>query len=103
VSTREFTEEELERGHERALEPLHPHTRPSLNAVAQAIAAEYGLPMATVLGRSRYAHVAHARQALYAALRAQGLSLPAIGRFMQRDHTTILYGIQAHRERLKAG
>lgn len=103
MSTREFTEEELELAAQKAIEPLHPVTRPSLHAIARAIAAEYSLPLATVLGRSRTAHIAHARQALYWALRAQGLSLPAIGRFMQRDHTTILYGIQAHRERLKAG
>jgi chromosomal replication initiation ATPase DnaA len=77
-------------------------TRPSLNAVARAIAAEYQLPLATVLGRSRTSHISEARQALYSALRAQGLSLPAIGRFMQRDHTTVLYGIQAHRRRLRS-
>lgn len=103
MGDREFSEEELELGAARALQPAHPVQRPSLNAIAQAIAAEYCLPLSTVLGRSRYAHVAAARQALYCALRDHGLSLPAIGRFMQRDHTTILYGIEAHRRRAKTG
>ena len=48
MSTRELTEEELELGAVRALEPLHQVQRPSLMAVAQAIAAEYALPLEAV-------------------------------------------------------
>jgi chromosomal replication initiation ATPase DnaA len=104
VSAREFTEEELELAAHLVFEPRLRIVRPTLHAVAQAIAAEHALPVAALLGPSRLMHISHARQALYAALRARGLSLPAIGRFMGRDHTTVLYGIQAHRDRLvKAG
>jgi chromosomal replication initiation ATPase DnaA len=102
VSTREFTEEELELAARSALEPRLRAVKPTMHAIAAAVAAEHSLPVSALLGRSRFKHVVWARQALYSALRAQGLSYPAIARFLQLDHTTVLYGVRAHQRRLES-
>lgn len=39
------------------------------------------------------------RHRLFYEFREEGMSLPEIGRFFKRDHTTVLHGIQKERER----
>lgn len=48
---------------------------------------------AALLGRSRVARIAEARQALAWALRQSDWTLEAIGELLDRDHTTIIYAI----------
>lgn len=45
-----------------------------------------------LMGNYRFAFVVRARQALYLALRKRGWSYPRIGRFLDRDHSTVIYG-----------
>lgn len=45
-----------------------------------------------LMGNYRFRFVARARQALYLALRRRGWSYPQIGRFMNRDHSSVIYG-----------
>lgn len=59
-----------------------------------------GYTRAELLGGSRAHGLAHTRQAVYVAMRlACGYSLPKIGRIMGRDHTTILHGLAAVKDR----
>jgi chromosomal replication initiation ATPase DnaA len=62
----------------------------SADAALATVAARHGIRGSEILGRSRSAHVADARHEFFATLRAQGWSLPAIGRACRRDHATVL-------------
>ena len=93
MSAIEFTPEQLElagddsRGGKRRL---------PADTLARTIASRHGLTVTEMLGPSRLRHVVVARAELYRALRAQGWSYPAIGRFAgHRDHTTIMAAIGA--------
>lgn len=85
----------------------------SLPEVAFTVACKHGVPVGALRASSRTAHsrtdaVAIPRhEAFWLArqqLRADGshrFSLPMIGRYFGgRDHTTVLYGIKRHRDRL---
>lgn len=50
-----------------------------------------GVKEAEILSRSRENRVKRARLILWQALRLDGYSYPAIGRFTNRDHTTVMY------------
>jgi len=64
--------------------------------VIQIVAEFYGLTGADLLGRTRTAPVAFARQvAMYLLREENGLSLPAIGDHLGgRDHTTVRHGVE---------
>lgn len=47
-----------------------------------------------LVGPYRYGFLLPARFALSKALRTRGWTLPAIGRLVNRDHTTIIYQIE---------
>lgn len=55
------------------------------------IAEAYGLTVQQVLVRSRARRLVNARRDMARHLRDKGLTLPEIGRFLGRDHTTILH------------
>lgn len=55
-------------------------------------------------GQSRKGPLVIARQALYAAARDMGYSMPRIGQLCGgRDHTTVLHGIRQHEARMERG
>lgn len=54
----------------------------------------YGVAVADILSPSRDRRVTNARQAACWLLRGHGMSLPAIGRALDRDHTTVLYAVR---------
>jgi chromosomal replication initiation ATPase DnaA len=54
----------------------------------------FDLPSTDLLGRKRNKQAVEARFALYAALRQRGWSYPRIGRFLGRDHASIMYGVR---------
>jgi chromosomal replication initiation ATPase DnaA len=64
--------------------------------LAREIAQRNGLLVADLKGPSRFRHIQVARTELYLALRAKPYqwSYPAIGRFVNRDHTTVLHAVQ---------
>lgn len=49
-----------------------------------------------VAGKDRHNVIVAARQECMWVLNKAGMSLPMIGRFMKRDHTTVLHGVQQH-------
>lgn len=68
--------------------------------VAAFVAAYHGLTLAQLRGESRRAHIVAARhQAFYICHKQLCRSLPKIGRYFNRDHTTVLHGIRKVEER----
>lgn len=63
-------------------------------------AVENGVTISDLRGPCRKQPLVHYRQDLIAKLRAKtDLSLPAIGRLLNRDHTTVLYALRAVKAR----
>lgn len=91
MGVREFTPEELD-----AFELSAPAIDQQRYArmVQQRIAFEHGLTVATLRGPSHDRFVVEARRSLYRHLRSMGWSYPAIGKFIGRDHTTILAALR---------
>ena len=52
-----------------------------------------------IAGRDRRRLPTSIRQALYVALRRRGASLSRIGSWMDRDHSTVIYGIKTAEKR----
>lgn len=69
--------------------------------VLEATADTFGVAVADLTGPSRAQSIVAARQAAMLILRDHipWLSCEEIGRLLRRDHSTVLYGVQAARER----
>lgn len=59
------------------------------------VSAAFNVDPQTVLGHSRNAKTASARQLLYWLLRQDGHSYPQIGAIVSRHHTTVMHGVKA--------
>lgn len=76
--------------------------------IISEVAYKHGLTYDQMFSRGQKHCFAHARQEAFARLYAatpqysHHRSLPWLGRLFKRHHTTILYGIRAHNERVKA-
>jgi chromosomal replication initiation ATPase DnaA len=71
-----------------------------MRSIISRIAAGYGLSYDEVTGTSRQRHIVAGRNHVYAALIECGFSSAAVGRYMGRDHSTVLHGAAQHRERV---
>lgn len=67
--------------------------------LAETTASLFGVVLADLFSDSRVARTAEARMALAWALRQNNWSLEAIGEYLGRDHTTIIYGLARIEER----
>jgi chromosomal replication initiation ATPase DnaA len=82
----------------RAGEIAHP-ARP-VRDIAIEVALATGIPLVSILGPWRGKNnVTQARQLIYYIAHQQGISDPAIGRAMGRDHTTVRFGRLAEQAR----
>jgi len=69
-----------------------------MRLVVDMIAAEHHMTAALILGRSRWAPVVAARHEAMAACHAEfGYPTTLIGRFFNRDHSTIVHALQKMR------
>lgn len=67
-----------------------------------AVSRTMGIPIRHIRGRKKEARIAMARQtAMYLAYELMNDSYPAIGRMMNRDHSTIIHGHAAIEKRMK--
>jgi chromosomal replication initiation ATPase DnaA len=73
--------------------------KPIVDAVAEAT----GIQARFLYGHGRTARVAEARQLIYYLAHKKGINYSAIGRAMNRDHTTVIHGIRAEEMRRKTG
>ena len=73
-----------------------PKPRRAMAEILDAVAAAAGIERARLLGPCRARDLVRPRQLCMVLLRrlCPGASLPAIGFFLRRDHTTVLYGIR---------
>ena len=68
----------------------------TIRHIAVIVAADYGSSLAEMRGaRRRNTEVKPRQVAMYLAHRLTGQSLPAIGRYFNKDHTTVLHAIRA--------
>jgi chromosomal replication initiation ATPase DnaA len=69
--------------------------------IIHATAEKHGIDICDLMGGSRTWNVGRARHEAYYRVkeRKPALSLNQIGKFFQRDHTSILFGLAAHAER----
>jgi chromosomal replication initiation ATPase DnaA len=72
---------------------------PRVNAVIRQVADKYAIPAMLITSQSRSRIASHPRQEVYAELQDLGFSLGAIGGWLERHHTSVLYGARAHRAR----
>ncbi len=63
------------------------------------VARRHGIEPAHIYGRSHRPEYAHPRQEVMFLADKAGHSQAAIGRALDRDHTTIIHGIRAHKSR----
>lgn len=73
-----------------------------MSPVVRAVALECGLDVDDLIGPSRAAEIVRARQKAMWLCHRAGKKKTTIGRFFNRDHTTVLHGIRRHEERLNA-
>jgi hypothetical protein len=62
-----------------------------VSAAIEAWVEEQGLTMAQLRSADRSADMVEARRRVARYLRHHGWSLPSIGRFIDRDHTTVMH------------
>lgn len=53
-----------------------------------------GVPVSVLRGPSRYRGICLVRWAAMVAMRGRGMSYPAIGRHLHRDHASVINGIR---------
>ena len=58
------------------------------------VCSAYNVTLEDLIKKDRHSPFVLPRQVLMYKLRNIGLGLKAIGKIMQRDHTTVMYGIQ---------
>jgi len=66
------------------------------------VAAKHRLRVSDITGRSRLRPIVIARQEVMYRCRSEAdKSYPQIGRFLSKDHTTVIHGFRKHQERVR--
>ncbi|WP_332763979.1 helix-turn-helix domain-containing protein [Phenylobacterium sp.] len=82
---------------------LAPPPRLTMRTIAFRVAEKHGLTLDDLRSPSRRRPLVVARQeAMHEIRQATTQSLPAIGRFFDRDHTTVIHALERHAARLQA-
>lgn len=82
-------------------EPLR---TPTMATIVGEVCAKHRVTKIDVMSRRRVARVTRARhEIMYRCRHETTHSLPSIGRYLKRDHTSVLHGIRRHAERLECG
>ena len=67
-----------------------------MEQVTERVSEEYKFTVKELRGPGRSHCFSEPRRVIWSELKQRGYSLPQIGRFFGRDHTTILHGLKAH-------
>lgn len=70
-----------------------------MSEITAQIASAHLLTVTEMRGKSRERHIAWPRQEAMLAMVEEGFSLQQIGRFLNRDHTTVMTGARAAKAR----
>lgn len=94
----ELAEAAFRAGYKRA--PLTPENATRLERIHGEVALRRGLKLSDLMKRDRRRDVSRARQECYALAADAGYTLTQIARYFGGyDHTSIVYGIKAHKAR----
>lgn len=86
----------------RGVIPLNPPRR-SMDEICHEIARTYAMTVEDMKGPGRDRSFTIPRQhCMFVMSQQKHLSLPMIGKFLNRDHTTVLHGVRAHAARVAA-
>lgn len=88
------------------LTPVVPPPSPTARRyvhVLHDVATRHGVEVQDIVGRSRARRLVAARQEAFYLMKEHGYSLSQIGRFCNRDHTTVMHGVEKHAEKLNGG
>lgn len=66
-------------------------TTPRVRQYVDEIGFWHGIPASAILSRAQGHHVSHARADVMRRLRKEGFSVVQIGRWLDRDHSTVTY------------
>lgn len=78
-------------------EATNENTWPKWRQIASQVARKHGVSMADLVSHRRDKQIAAARQEAMWRLKAEtSMTLPAIGRRFNRDHTTVLYSVRKY-------
>ncbi len=70
--------------------------------IARSVCRRTGVRLSEIRSKTKTRHIARPRQEImYLACALTSLSMPAIGAYLHRDHTTVLHGARVHEERMK--
>jgi chromosomal replication initiation ATPase DnaA len=72
-----------------------------VNEAIELAISIYGVTREQIIAKDRDLYASEARQAAMMFADNEGLSRTKIGTLMQRDHTTVSYGIRQAKKRLK--
>ncbi|MDB5531545.1 MAG: hypothetical protein JWR51_4648 [Devosia sp.] len=83
----------------RAIESHPPAPIPAWKSILVQTSNKYGLPIAVLVGVGRSKKLVAARnEAAYRMVMELGMSYPATGRRINRDHSTTIYAVRRHIE-----
>lgn len=72
----------------------------AMRQIATAVANKHGIPVEGLISGRRRATARIRQEAMYLMVEEKRWSLPRIGMFFAKDHTTVLHGHRAHKKRL---
>ena len=76
---------------------------PNAREILSTVARSHGVKVADIKGPGRFRSQVFARQDAMWRLYSTGrYSFPEIGRFLNRDHSTVIHGVRVHAKRLEA-
>lgn len=79
--------------------PMPEDIKTRLEVITEQIAERCGLSVEDLRGQSKRRTLTRARHEAFAIAGAEGMSLNQIGRFFgNRHHTTVMHGIERHKE-----
>lgn len=77
--------------YERAVKECQAGGKQSMKNIVEQVSRSRGVPVKDIMGTSRLKDIVAARQSAMWLSRSQGISFARVGRFFNRDHTTILH------------
>lgn len=90
-------EEQIEAAVAAAVAAGPPVEIPAWRKILMQVSEKHGVPLEVIVGFGRSKDIVPARyEAAYRMVTELGMSLPAAGRRLNRDHTTILHGVRRH-------
>ena len=77
------------------------HVRDTMATIIARAADEFGVSQSSIMSRDATRPTAQARQWAMTEGSAAGLSISSVGRYLGRDHTTVIHGVRAETARRK--